>query len=72
MSGCTALAVAYRDSMDIGWVGLGEVSVRWRGLRRRKRPRHARQKPAASPATTAALFGIVLLVVLVLLVLSYA
>jgi hypothetical protein len=56
-------------------VGL-EVPVRWRGVRRhgmrkRKRGRHARERAPAPPTWTAAFFGIVLLVALVLLLLTY-
>jgi hypothetical protein len=53
-----------------------EVPVRWRGvrkhgMRKRKRGRHARERAPAPPTWTAAFFGIVLLVALVLLLLTY-
>jgi len=53
-----------------------EVPVRWRGvrkhgMRRRKRGRHARERAPAPPTIAAAFFGIVLLVALILLLLTY-
>ncbi|WP_146175159.1 hypothetical protein [Umezawaea tangerina] len=54
-----------------------EVPVWWRGTRKpgtrkRKRGRHARERAPAPPTALAAFFGVVLLVALVLLVLTYA
>ncbi|MET1072347.1 MAG: hypothetical protein ABWY11_06845 [Umezawaea sp.] len=53
-----------------------EVPVWWRGTqipgtRKRKRGRHARERAPAPPTALAAFFGVVLLVALVLLVLTY-
>ncbi|MBM7810631.1 hypothetical protein [Saccharothrix algeriensis] len=54
---------------DRGW-GAGEAAVCW--LPRRRQGRHARARPpAASPAWVSALLGMVLLVSLLLLLLTY-
>ncbi|MEU7527910.1 hypothetical protein AB0A74_19425 [Saccharothrix sp. NPDC042600] len=49
----------------------GEASVRWR--RRRGRGRHARERPPAetSPTWVSAVLGVILLIALVLLLLTY-
>jgi hypothetical protein len=53
-----------------------EVPVRWRVvrehvMRKRRRGRHARERAPAPPTFAAAFFGIVLLVSLILLLLTY-
>lgn len=53
-----------------------EAPVRWRGVRKHgmhkiKRGRHARERAPAPSTWTAAFFGIVLLVTLILLLLTY-